>query len=396
MGSSPRKVSSPRKNGAAADPVKVSTSQLWATFCIQVPIVETKAPIHSTRKSRYSKAAAIRRRPVGGEPGGKASAVVTKKSEFYLLDHSAGLRYIFASGEDMANQALAAVESALRHRKLDRTLTTALPSGERLDASTCLATGVERLDACLRGGFPRGQLCEVTGPRSSGRTALLMQLIGAATARGEIAALVDTCDRLDVESAVAAGIDLDRLLWIRGAPAHPGGLGLPRHAQLDRVVERALKALNLVLQAGGFGLVAIDVADIPITVLKRLPFTTWMRVQRTLEGSETTCVIVAPEPLARSAGGLTLSLSGRAGWSGAADRSRRLDRLDITTRMISPRRRVGGEVAINAQCPMPNAQCSMPMLNAQCSMPNAQCSMPNAQCPMLNAQCPMLNAQCPM
>jgi hypothetical protein len=85
-----------------------------------------------------------------------------------------------------------------------------------------------------------------------------------------------------------------------------------------------------------------------------------MRVQRVIEGSETTCVLVAPEPLARSAGGLTLSLSGRAGWSGTADRSRRLDRLDITARVISPRRRVDGEVTLvngsmpNAQCPMPN------------------------------------------
>ena len=43
--------------------------------------------------------------------------------------------------------------------------------------------------------------------------------MAAATRRGEIAALVDTCDRLDVASAVAAGIDLDRLLWIRGAIA---------------------------------------------------------------------------------------------------------------------------------------------------------------------------------
>jgi hypothetical protein len=116
----------------------------------------------------------------------------------------------------------------------------------------------------------------------------------------------------------------------------------------DRALDRAVKALNLVLQAGGFGLVAIDLADVPAIALKRLPFTTWLRVQRTIEGSDTACVLVVPEPLARSAGGLTLTLVARTSWAGAADRSRRIDRLDITMRIVSPRRRVDGEVAIAA------------------------------------------------
>ena len=82
---------------------------------------------------------------------------------------------------------------------------------------------------------------------------------------------------------------------------------------VERSVERAVKALNLVLQAGGFGVVAIDLADVPLVALKRLPFTTWLRVQRAIEGSDTACVLVVPEPLARSAGGLTVSLAGRTG-----------------------------------------------------------------------------------
>jgi ComF family protein len=44
----------------------------------------------------------------------------------------------------------------------------------------------------------------------------LFQLLGAASARGELVALVDALDMLDVESAAEVGIDLDRLLWIRG------------------------------------------------------------------------------------------------------------------------------------------------------------------------------------
>ena len=264
----------------------------------------------------------------------------------------------------MANSARAALESALRLRKLDGTLTTALPPMERVDPSALVATDVAALDISLRGGLPRGQLSEITGPRTSGRTSLLFQVCAAATRRGDIVACVDTFDRLDVSSAAAAGIDLGRLLWIRGQAitrmqesgfryqetglgqdsgfrSQPGMAGL-----FDRTLDRALKALNLVLQAGGFGVVAIDLADVPPVVLKRIPFTTWLRVQRTIEGSDTACVLLTPEPVSRSAGGLTLTLTGHSSWTGDSDRSRRLAALDVTTRIVSPRRRVDGEVAL--------------------------------------------------
>lgn len=238
----------------------------------------------------------------------------------------------------MANHALAGLETALRARKLDRTLTTALPPLERHDPSALLATDVAALDVCLRGGLPRGHLSEIVGLPSSGRTTLGLQVIAASAARGEIAALVDTFDRLDVASAVAAGIDLDRLLWVRGVSACTWGPDL---------IARALKALNLILQAGGFACVVLDLADAPPAALKQIPFTTWLRVQRVIEGSDTACVVIAPQPLARSAGGLTLSLTGRARWAGDADRNRRLAGADLAVRVVSPRRRVDGEVSIN-------------------------------------------------
>jgi recombination protein RecA len=252
----------------------------------------------------------------------------------------------------MANNALAVLESALRARKLDRTLTTALPPLDRTDPSSLLPTGVSPLDACLRGGLPRGQLSEIAGPRSSGRFTLLMHLMAAAARRGEIAAFVDTFDRFDVASAIAAGIDLDRLLWIRGAAiTRPSMNG---SELLARTLDRAIKALNLVLQAGGFGVVAIDLADVPLLELKRLPFTTWLRVQRTVEGSDTACVLVTPEPLARSAGGLTLTLGGAAQWTGGSDRSRHLNGLAIDARVVSPRRRVEGSVRLAATTTITN------------------------------------------
>ena len=112
------------------------------------------------------------------------------------------------------------------------------------------------------------------------------------------------------------------------------------------VVDRALKALNFVLQAGGFACVAIDLADVPLAALERIPFTTWLRVQRIIEGSDTACVLLAPQPLARSAGGLTLSLTACARWTGEADRSRHVIGADLTVRVVSPRRRVDGQVTV--------------------------------------------------
>jgi hypothetical protein len=181
---------------------------------------------------------------------------------------------------------------------------------------------------------------------------MLLHLLGAATREGEIAAVVDTCDNLDVASAAAAGIDLDRLLWIRGESFDS--------LRSLRIVDRALKGLNLVLQAGGFGVVAIDFADVPPRVLKSLPFTTWLRLQRIVEGSDTACLLVVPEPLARSAGGLTVMCTGQTTWAeekarltavlsaGASAKAVRFTGLDSEIRVVSPRRRVDGNVRVAA------------------------------------------------
>src|SRR5579871_5771532 len=143
-----------------------------------------------------------------------------------------------------------ALESLLRARRLDRTLTTSLPAMAIERASS----GLMPLDARLGGGFPRGHVSELVGRRSSGRTSLLVQLVAAATTRGELVALVDTLDMFDVESAAAAGVDLDRLLWIRGFVGCGGGACPPG---AERALEQALRAVSLVLQAGNFGVGAV-------------------------------------------------------------------------------------------------------------------------------------------
>jgi len=98
----------------------------------------------------------------------------------------------------MAVLARADLESLLHTKKLDRTLTRH-PRPELEYAST----GHAALDAQLHGGVPRGQVSELIGPRSSGRTSLLVRMLAAATARGELTALVDVLDMFDPASAAA-------------------------------------------------------------------------------------------------------------------------------------------------------------------------------------------------
>ncbi|MGA9072930.1 MAG: hypothetical protein WB368_02390, partial [Candidatus Sulfotelmatobacter sp.] len=77
-----------------------------------------------------------------------------------------------------------------------------------------VSSGIAAIDA-LTGGLPRGCLSEICGPASSGRSTLMLAALAAATQRGEFCAVVDASDALDPQSIAAAGIELDRLLWVR-------------------------------------------------------------------------------------------------------------------------------------------------------------------------------------
>ena len=239
----------------------------------------------------------------------------------------------------------ASLIAALAVRRLDRTLTSSLPPLDPFDEFSIGPTGLAALDARLGGGFPRGHLSELVGPRSSGRTSVMLHAMAAATARGELVALIDALDMFDVESATAAGVDLDRVLWIRGhVVANPG---LCRDMN-QRALEQAIRALTLVLQAGSIGLVVFDVADAPADALRRLPFTTWLRLQRMVEGRQTVCVLVGNEPMARSSAGLTVMLGPvehraaghrapaghRAEGRGPRFSGRLFDGLDLSARVV--------------------------------------------------------------
>ena len=228
--------------------------------------------------------------------------------------------------------ALESLASLLRVRKLDVTLTSSI--GHELVAPDRLAlTGDAGLDALLGGGLRRGHLSEITGAPSSGRTTVMMRALAAAADRGEAVALIDTCDTFDPASAVAQGLDLTRLLWVRGTVHR----ALARHAN-GAGHGAALKAFSLVLQAGGFGLVVLDLADVAPPALRRFPWTTWMRLARIVEGSDTVALLLGAERIARSAGGVTIALeSSPARWHGAAPRARLFTGVRPAPRVVRAR-----------------------------------------------------------
>lgn len=160
-----------------------------------------------------------------------------------------------------------------------------------------LSTGVGEVDS-LTGGIPRGAISEVFGPASSGRTSLLFSMLSYATTHDEICALVDTNDVFAPTAAASAGIDFDRLLWIR----------------CNANLEHAFKATDLLLHAGGFGLVILDLGDIAGKDARRIISSWWYRFRRTVENKPTAIVVMSAESCTRSCASLTLELNGVAEW----------------------------------------------------------------------------------
>jgi hypothetical protein len=164
-------------------------------------------------------------------------------------------------------------------------------------AALTLATGVAEVDS-LTGGIPRGAISEVFGPASSGRTSLLLSMLSYATTHDEICALVDINDVFAPTAAAPAGINFDRLLWVRC------GVNL----------EHGFKATDLLLHAGGFGLVILDMGDVAGKEARRIISSWWYRFRRTVEEKPTALIVMSAEACTRSCASLTLELNGIAEW----------------------------------------------------------------------------------
>ncbi len=190
-------------------------------------------------------------------------------------------------------------------------------------------TGLPEVDATT-GGLPRGCLTEIFGPASSGRTSLLCAILREAAARAEECALVDAEDAFDPVRASQAGVRLDRLLWVR----------------CDHNAEHALKAADLLLQGGGFGLVAMDLGDTPAA--RRISLASWFRLRRAVEHTPTVLLMLARQSNAKTCASLMLECARReAEWCGKPS-----GRLLRGIRVEIARRKPGRAGAMNVRFPL--------------------------------------------
>jgi hypothetical protein len=232
----------------------------------------------------------------------------------------------------------------------DPRLASILPASrlEIRPAPEMVTSGIPALDA-LTGGLPRGCLTEICGPASSGRTTVLLAALASATRRGEYCAVIDASDALDPESLAAAGVDLDRLLWVRcgddlpkkeiSPQRHPStslraGSGTEKRENqkegcpiseqsafdFDRPLkgdsarasehrlEQVLRATDLLLESGGFGLIILDLSDLPPQAARRIPLTTWFRFRRAVEHKSTILLAIEQQTIAGSCSSLLLQL----------------------------------------------------------------------------------------
>jgi hypothetical protein len=190
-----------------------------------------------------------------------------------------------------------------------------------------LSTGIPQLDS-LTGGLARGCLTEICGTASSGRTSVLLFALARATQRGEVCALVDVSDTFDPASAAAAGMEMSRLLWVRcgekyrsrkypSAASRAGtnggnfsGWKNPYIQRCESQLAQMLKVTDLLLQSNGFGMIALDLGDVPVQSARRIPLASWFRFCRAVEHTPTALLVLEQQPIAGSCSSMVLQVSG--------------------------------------------------------------------------------------
>jgi hypothetical protein len=102
-------------------------------------------------------------------------------------------------------------------------------------------------------------------------------------------------------SAVAAGVRLDRLIWVR---CHGNA-------------EHAIRSADLLLHAGGFGVVLLDLCEANPRVLNRVPLSYWYRFRRAVEHTPAILLLCAESSQAKSCSSNQLQLKHNVfHWSG--------------------------------------------------------------------------------
>jgi hypothetical protein len=194
-------------------------------------------------------------------------------------------------------------QTQLLRAQLEATLARKMPS-----ALTPLArvaypvtpTGIGEIDGLLRGGLPVGAISEIVGPECSGRTSLALAFVAGLTQAGQVCAWVDVSDTLHPESAAAIGVDLSRLLWVRCCAA--------KRKKSWLRLEQALRVADLLLQAGGFRCIVLDMGSLQAEYALRVPLATWFRFRAAAERLQSNVLLLTQHACSRNSAGLVLHL----------------------------------------------------------------------------------------
>jgi recombination protein RecA len=168
-------------------------------------------------------------------------------------------------------------------------------------SSPVTPTGIREIDDLLQGGFPVGALTEIVGQECSGRTSLALSFVAGMTQAGKVCAWIDISDSLHPESAAAIGVDLSRLLWIRCTTS-----GKKSWSRL----EQGLRVADLLLHAGGFSCVVLDLGSLEPEYALRVPLATWFRYRAAAEKQQSNVVLLSQHACTRNSAGLVLRLDG--------------------------------------------------------------------------------------
>jgi hypothetical protein len=153
-------------------------------------------------------------------------------------------------------------------------------------AVTRLVTGLSFVDQTIGGGLPKGAITELISPQiSAGSASFIQALLQAAHRDRYFLALIDGRDSFDPSVLSELGnARLRNLLWVRCSKAL-----------------EAVKAADLLLRDGNFPLLIIDLVFNPPEELRKIPQTTWYRLQRLVESAPTACLILSRHGMVSSA-----------------------------------------------------------------------------------------------
>lgn len=149
--------------------------------------------------------------------------------------------------------------------------------------TTTLGTGLQFLDQITGGGFPKSAITELISPRpSAGSASLIHSLLRSAQRDQHFVALIDGSDSFDPGSSDNSA--LQHLLWVR-----------------CRKVSDAVKAADLLLRDGNFPVVIVDLALNALEELRKIPQTSWYRLQRLAEAVPSACLVINRQSMVSSA-----------------------------------------------------------------------------------------------